>query len=863
MVVANVRAGKAPFLGLLLAWLSVSSTSAQPRRKPEALFTIDASVPAGAPQTGYLRMGSAAAGRSPQGHVFSVNDRYLTLDGKPWLPVMGEFHFSRYPEPYWEEEILKMRAGGVRIVATYVFWIHHEEVEGQFEWSGQRNLRTFAELCAKHGMYLYVRVGPWAHGEARNGGLPDWLLKKGPTRVSDPAYLSSVRKYYVEVGRQLKGLLWKDGGPVIGIQLENEYTNRRPNGGAAHISTLKSMAIEAGFDVPLYTVTGWDNAVYPPRDVIPVFGGYADEPWSGSVRELPPDTQGVYRFRSEASGGVTGILQGASTPSQEVELRHYPRFTAELGAGIQITYHRRVVLEAGDVAPIALTALGAGTNLLGYYMYQGGANPQGKLTTLQESQETGYPNDLPVRSYDFQAPLGEFGQMSPSFRPLKVVHQFLLDFGADLAPTTAILPDRLPSGPADATTLRLAARTQGDRGFLFFNNYLRHYPLPEQKGVQVVLRLPSETITVPREPVDLPSQSSFFWPVNLDLGGALLKYATAQPFAALDDGGTRYFFFATCPGVTPEFVFAAATISSLHSKATAREGDRIYVRGLPPSTDVAVDLRTSAGKAVRIVLLSRQQAEDSWKVPIDDQERLLITQADVFSDGDSVHLRSRDAGALSFSIFPDAAGRLLSGAPLRRTGKDGAFARYAASVAARRIAVRVEKIRDALPSVPVKLGRLFDWRENGVAVAPDDRDFERAGLWRVSLPKDVVEGISDAFLDIRYTGDVARLYSGPLLLDDNFFNGQAWEIGLKRFTPETLAKGLDLKILPLRKDAPIYLPASARPDFGGRNEIADVGAVTVTAEYEVVLTGAVTSSSDSTRGARTRRTPNHPLPSAP
>ena len=78
----------------------------------------------------------------------------------------------------------------MQIISTYIFWIHHEEVEGQFDWSGQRNLREFVQLCAKHGLCVYPRIGPWAHREVRNGGLPDWLLKKGPTRVNDPAYPS-------------------------------------------------------------------------------------------------------------------------------------------------------------------------------------------------------------------------------------------------------------------------------------------------------------------------------------------------------------------------------------------------------------------------------------------------------------------------------------------------------------------------------------------------------------------------------------------------------------------------------------------------------------------------------------------------
>src|SRR3974390_410653 len=187
---------------------------------------IDASQPFTEPVPAQYDGGSA---KSPSGSVLGLNSRYLMRDGKPWLPVVGEFHYTRYPESRWEEEILKMKAAGVDVVATYVFWIHHEEIEGQFDWQGRRDLRRFIELCAKHGMLVEPRIGPWDHGEVRNGGFPDWLLKKGrPTRVNDPVYLGYVRAWYGEVARQLKGLLWKDGGPVIGIQLEKEYSGRGP-----------------------------------------------------------------------------------------------------------------------------------------------------------------------------------------------------------------------------------------------------------------------------------------------------------------------------------------------------------------------------------------------------------------------------------------------------------------------------------------------------------------------------------------------------------------------------------------------------------------------------------------------------------
>ena len=178
---------------------------------------------------------------------------------------------------------------------------------------------------------------------------------------------------------------------------------------------------------------------------------------------------------------------------------------------------------------------------------------------------------------------------------------------------------------------------------------------------------------------------------------------------------------------------------------------------------------------------------------------------------------------------------LVATAPLRKTGTDGVFVRYGASVEARKIQVGVEKVRDAAPSSPVKMGKAYDWRGGPVAMVPDDPDFAEAGVWRLTLPKDVIEQRSDVFLDVSYVGDVGRLYDGTNLLDDNFFNETPWEIGLKRFAPEALAKGLHLQILPLRKDAPIYMPKTAWPEFDGKSQVAEVKSVVASPEYEVTL----------------------------
>ncbi len=110
--------------------------------------------------------------------VYSYNSECLTCNDRPILPIMGEFHFSRYPEGEWKTALKKMQQGGVDIVAAYVFWIHHEEAEGEWDFSGRRNLKAFLNCCQEAGMKVWLRIGPWAHGECRNGGFPDWLVKK-------------------------------------------------------------------------------------------------------------------------------------------------------------------------------------------------------------------------------------------------------------------------------------------------------------------------------------------------------------------------------------------------------------------------------------------------------------------------------------------------------------------------------------------------------------------------------------------------------------------------------------------------------------------------------------------------------------
>ena len=165
------------------------------------------------------------------------------------------------------------------------FWIHHEEEESVYDFTGCRNVGKFLAICKKLDLPVFLRIGPWCHGEVRNGGFPDWLLEKQiPLRCDDSAYLVLARRYWEALYQQVKGQMYEDGGPVIGIQIENEYGHvggQTGEAGEQHMRTLQKMAKEIGFCVPLYTATGWGGA--GTGGMLPVMAGYCEAPWDLSL----------------------------------------------------------------------------------------------------------------------------------------------------------------------------------------------------------------------------------------------------------------------------------------------------------------------------------------------------------------------------------------------------------------------------------------------------------------------------------------------------------------------------------------------------------------------------------------------------
>ena len=419
------------------------------------------------------------------GHTYAANTVCLTRDGKPWIYRMGELHFSRVPADDWENELRKLRAGGIEVVSSYVIWIHHEETEGRFDFSGNRDLRRFVSLCRSLGMPFFLRVGPWAHGEVRNGGFPDWLLEKcggaDHTRQSEEPYLGYVRRFFGRIYEEIRDL----SDAILGIQVENELYRNAP-----HMAQLCDMLSEIGFRAPFLTATGWGPGGYadiPRGRLLPVYGGYPEAPWTPHTD--PITNNDTYCFNARRGSvwiGADRFGNDAKTDARpQTPASEYPYLTCEVGGGNQVTYHRRPLIPSADVAAGVVCRLGSGANGIGYYMYRGGRNPVGK-TTMQESRATGYKNDYPIVSYDFQAPVGECGQVRESYFALRTIHRFLNACGETLAPMPPTLPDSGPTDPADPGPFRCAVRSDGKRGFLFFNNHIHGVATPPR----------NETVTV-------------------------------------------------------------------------------------------------------------------------------------------------------------------------------------------------------------------------------------------------------------------------------------------------------------------------------------------------------------------------------
>lgn len=320
-----------------------------------------------------------------QAGKFSAGKGTFMLNGKPFVVKAAELHYPRIPRPYWEHRIQMCKALGMNTVCIYVFWNLHEPEEGHFDFTGNNDVAEFCRIAQRNGMYVIVRPGPYVCAEWEMGGLPWWLLKKKDIRLRepDPYFMERVKRFEEEVGRQLAPLTIGHGGPIIMVQVENEYGAYGKD--KQYVSAIRDILKDAGFGDVMMFQCDWssnftDNAL---DDLLWTInfgtGADIDEQFAG-LRRLRPDSP---LMCSEYWSGWFDKW-GA---------HHETRPAADMVKGID-----------------RMLSQGISFSL---YMTHGGTS----FGHWAGANTPGYAPD--VTSYDYDAPVSEWGEPTPKYNLLR------------------------------------------------------------------------------------------------------------------------------------------------------------------------------------------------------------------------------------------------------------------------------------------------------------------------------------------------------------------------------------------------------------------------------------------------------------
>ena len=718
----------------------------------------------------------------------------MEVNGKPFFGIGGEFHFSRCDEARWEDEIIKMKMCGINVISTYIFWIHHEEEEGIFDFEGSRNLRKFVELCGKHGVYVIVRIGPFDHGEVRNGGIPDWMYGKPfEVRKLNEGFMFYVRRLYGKISEQIQGLLYKDGGPVIAAQMDNEYMHSSApweittgisnewifggDDGEAYMLALQEEAKKCGIVTPFYTCTGWGGAITP-SVMMPIWGGYAYRPWMfyGERGEHPSTEEYVYQDFHHNNAVVTSDFKPAYAP----ETRPYA--CCEMGGGMMCTYNYRFILPFKSVDAMANIKIASGCNFLGYYVFQGGTNPIGKHGIfMNESQ-------VPKMSYDYQAALGEFGQVRESYERLKALHLFCKEFGEELCKMETVLPQGASFIDAkDLDTLRFALRTDGEKGFLFINNFQDHETTKPKKDETVTIQTGNGEIVF--EHLDLAAEENCILPFCMDMDGILLEKATAQPITRVVNDGEITYVFLKPEGMKPAFFFEEGVTAG-------QKGSTLFC-----GQNASAELFTVAKGDIsfKILCLNREMANQIYLL---EDQTLLFAKGAVMESREGIRLETRMEDNRIYS-YPK--NKFCGSTDIMKLEcEESIFDIWKAKKPEKQLSAEIVQTA--------------------------------ATRYTVKLPENFMDGLKDILVQIRYQGDIGHAFIDGVMVNDNFCNGDVWEIGVRTFKEKLEKYPFTIAITPLKEGANVNVEsAMAARMENAEAYIGELKSVELCPVYEVVL----------------------------
>jgi beta-galactosidase len=330
-----------------------------------------------------LSLALAAAGAAPPQTLRVSGDQFV-LGGKPFQIISGEMHYARIPREYWRDRLAKARAMGLNTISTYVFWNLHEPRPGVFDFTGQLDVAAYIRTAQEVGLHVVLRPGPYVCSEWDLGGLPAWLLADPAivVRGTDARFMSAARRYLDRLGEELAPLQAGRGGPIIAVQVENEYGSF--DNDHEYMREIRDAIMHAGFtDALLYTADG---------------PGQLE---AGTLPDLPAVVNFGPGEAAKAFDALTRFRPGAPRMAGE----YWAGWFDQWGHGHQTTDR---ALEARELAQ--MLAAGDSVNL---YMYHGGTT-FGFMNGANVGGEDS-PYEPQTTSYDYDAALDESGRPTPKY----------------------------------------------------------------------------------------------------------------------------------------------------------------------------------------------------------------------------------------------------------------------------------------------------------------------------------------------------------------------------------------------------------------------------------------------------------------
>ncbi len=355
-----------------------------------------------------VALAAGAGDAATDHHTFGHEGEHFLLDGKPFQIISGSIHYARVPREYWRDRLRKIRSLGLNTICTYLFWDLHESEPGAFNFTGNLDAAAFLRMAQEEGLWVLLRPGPYICSEWDFGGLPSWLLATAGLKVrsADPRFVEASRKYMREVGRQLASLQITHGGPIIMVQVENEYGSFGKD--HVYMGAVEQMIRDAGFDVTLFTSDGSEPA----------------ELAGGTL----PDAVSVINF------GDT------DDPAHEFAnfakfRQNVPRMVGEFWDGWFDHWGERHHVTPPEVSARKLDGMLAQGISANLYMVHGGTS-FGFMSGA--NFDSAYQPD--ISSYDYDSPLDEAGRPTAKFHALREVIRKHLPTGVEPPALPAPLP---------------------------------------------------------------------------------------------------------------------------------------------------------------------------------------------------------------------------------------------------------------------------------------------------------------------------------------------------------------------------------------------------------------------------------------